>query len=215
VETRYFSCSLLTASFLQNHINFTLSCRTAPSLSSASRRVTGRGGAQVPPASTPQLQFSTLVGSLFPRCGADPAGPGWGCSPHRGTWGCFAMRCLSMIIFHPAACAKNPMKLGLLERGGLGEGRRVGGERPTCPTLPMGSEDTASKLAFNHLPPFAVSMQVGAAWLSLQDRFPGCRCLLSRFSPFSAAFLAVCSLHLPELSPLQGLLAIRRGGLGL
>lgn len=84
MEMRYFRCSLLTASFPPHHINFTLSRRTALSLSSASKRVTGMGGgvSRFPPSLHHACDLeSSLVASFLAVV------PTRGCSPCRGTWG--------------------------------------------------------------------------------------------------------------------------------
>lgn len=138
VGKRCFSCSLLTASFPQNHINFPLSRRAALSVPSA-QRVTGLGGAGVPP-SPPLGAIWGAHGCLFPPPGTHPGGagaahlaggPGESCvlPPKDG--------------FPPRCSCKNPMKLGLLQQGGVQEGRREEGELPACPALPVLSKDAA------------------------------------------------------------------------
>lgn len=121
--TRCFSCSLLTASFPQNHINFTLSRRTAPSLPSAAGRAMGLGGAWVP-LIPPRLPLGKLSGGLFPRPGTHPAGAG---AAHL-VGGAGERRALPPDDHFPPRClCKNPMKLGLLQQGG---------ELPAHPALP-------------------------------------------------------------------------------
>lgn len=45
--------------------------------------------------------------------------------------------------FPPRCLCKNPMKLGLLQQGGLEEGRKEGGELPASPALPVLSKNAA------------------------------------------------------------------------
>lgn len=88
---------------------------------------------------------------LFPHPGAHPGEAG---AAHLAG-GCGERRALPPHDHFPPRCScKNPMKLGLLQQGGLEGGRREGGELPACPALPVLSKDAAEKLLFNHLPPF-------------------------------------------------------------